>query len=263
MVVERREVHPRLIVLRVAPVGWTLPEFEPGQYVAVGLLGAARRSPIAEAEAEPPPPDKLLWRAYSIASSSRAREYVELYANLVDSGQLTPRLFALEPGDRLFLKPAIKGRFTLDEVPPGAHLALIATGTGLAPYMSMLRSALDCSGPRRVAVLLGARHARDLGYHDELLALARRCPGFSYHAIISRPEEETTVWSGPVGYVQDLWRAGRVTHAFGTAPTPSNTHVFLCGNPEMIAEMTGLLRDQGFVEHYRHQPGQIHVELYW
>lgn len=261
---ERLEVAPGLVVIRVVPVGWDLPEFKPGQFAVLGLPPEAPRCRLADAQEETPPkPGRLIRRAYSIASSSVAREYLELYITLVRSGSLTPRLFALEPGDRVWLGPKITGRFTLDDVSPDAHLVLVATGTGLAPYMSMLRTILPVHDGRKIAILLGARHSWDLGYQAELATMDAQNPPLRYVPIISRPAEEPVPWGGRAGYVQDLWRSGEVEKAWGFAPSPENTGVFLCGNPGMIDEMVALLEADGFREHTRKEPGQIFVERYW
>ena len=258
------EVAPGLMVLRVVPDGWELPEFKPGQFAVLGLPPEAPRCANADPDEETPPkPGVLIRRSYSIASSSKAREYLELYITLVRSGSLTPRLFALAPGDRVWLGPRITGKFTLDEVPAGFNLVLVATGTGLAPYMSMLRTMLHLAGSRRVAVLLGARHSWDLGYQSELVTMARKHPALSYLPIISRPAEEPVPWGGPAGYVQDLWRDRAVERVWGFAPRPSNTSVFLCGNPAMVDEMVALLAAEEFREHSRKEPGQVFVERYW
>ncbi len=259
-VVYREEVHPRLIIVRVAPDGWELPEFTAGQYVALGIPGSAARIAGSDPEEDQPKPTKLILRAYSIASSSRAREHLEFFVNLVDDGTFTPRLFALQVGDRLWMKKKVKGLFTLDEVPDDKNVVMVATGTGLAPYMSMLRTNPECHGERRYAVLLGARHIQDLGYHREMLELSQRCPNITYLSILSRPEG---AWSGPTGHVQKLWRDGHVERAWGAAPSAEDTHVFLCGNPDMIAEMIGMLEEVGLRRHARHDPGQVHVEEYW
>ena len=263
VIAQRVEVSPGLAILRVAPDGWTLPDFEAGQYGVLGLAGDAPRCDVCDPEETPRPPDKLIKRAYSIASSSVAKEYLEFYVVLVRSGALTPRLFALENGDRVWLSPKIKGVFTLDEVPADRHVVLVSTGTGLAPYMSMLRSHLTCGTERRFAVLHGARHSWDLGYKAELATLDRMCPNFSYLPSISRPQEEHTEWRGDAGYIQDLWASGRLADRWGFEPTPENTHVFLCGNPSMIEEMERRLGEHGFRPSSRSQPGEIHVERYW
>jgi ferredoxin--NADP+ reductase len=205
VVSQRTEVSPGLIILRVVPDGWEAPEFIPGQFAVLGLPGSAPRCVTSDTEEEARPRDKLIKRAYSLASSSVTRMYLEFYISLVHSGTLTPRLFALERGDRLWVSPKTSGLFTLAEVPADQHILLIATGTGLAPYMSVLRSRLVCGGERRFGVLHGARHSWDLGYQSELLAMQRTCGNFAYISTISRPEEEPVAWHGHRGYLQELW----------------------------------------------------------
>ena len=260
---QRIEVAPGLMVIRVAPDGWQLPDFNPGQFAVLGLPPEAARCELADPDDEEHKPGRFIRRAYSIASSSVAREYLELYITLVRSGALTPRLFALQPGDRLFLGPKITGRFTLDEAPDDADLILVATGTGLAPYMSMLRTMLPEGRERRIAVLLGARHSWDLGYQSELVVMDRENPSFTYRSIISRPAEEPVPWGGPAGYVQDLWLGDDLEEAWGDRPTPESSRVFLCGNPAMIDDMVAVLAGEGFMEHSRKNPGHVFVERYW
>jgi len=257
------EVAPGLIVLRVAPDGWELPEFEPGQYAVLGLPGTAPRCPDSDPEESPAEPGKLIKRAYSIASSSLAREYVEFYIALVRSGALTPRLMTLRVGDRVWLGRKITGIFTLDSVPENRHIIMFATGTGLAPYVSMMRTRLAQQSLRRLVVVHGARHSWDLGYSAEMLSFQRHCSHFDYLPLISRPKDEPIHWSGFVGYCQDVWTKKMIDLRWGFRPTPENTHVFLCGNPEMIKATVVLLMADGFSEHSRGSPGQIHTEKYW
>ena len=263
VVQQRIEVAPGLMVIRVVPDGWQLPEFAPGQFAVLGLPPEAPRCEGAEEEEERPKPGKLVRRAYSIASSSVAREYLEFYITLVRSGGLTPRLFALEPGEKLWLGPKITGKFTLDQAPTDSNLVLVATGTGLAPYMSMLRTILHDADDRLIAVLLGARHSWELGYQSELITMARLSSTFSYLPIISRPAEEPVPWGGLAGYVQDLWRGREIDRVWGAPPRPDDTRVFLSGNPAMIEDMVELLAGEGFREHSRKEPGEIVVERYW
>jgi ferredoxin--NADP+ reductase len=260
---QRIEVAPGLMVIRVVPDGWDLPEFSPGQFAVLGLPPEAIRSSLADHEDEPEKPGRLIRRAYSIASSSKARTYLEFYITLVHSGALSPRLFNLEPGDRVWLGPKITGTFTLDQAPGDKQIVLVATGTGLAPYMSMLRTELATSKGRRFAVLLGARHSWDLGYHAELVTMERLSPDFTYLPIISRPAEEPVPWTGRAGYVLDLWRSRELDREWGSKPTPHDSRIFLCGNPAMIDDMIELLAEDGFTEHTRKTPGSIYVERYW
>jgi len=259
----KTEHAPGLMTIRIVPDGWELPGFTPGQFTVLGLPGAAPRCEEADPDRESVDAEKMIVRAYSIASSSVAKEHLEFYVSLVRSGELTPRLFNLEIGDRLWLSPKFSGYFTLQEVPAEANVVLIATGTGLAPYMSMIRSVLTPQTPRRFAVIHGAYHSWDLGYHTELVTLQRISPVFSYFPVISEPAEEPAPWTGRTGFVQAVWEEGVIEKAWGLRPAPAHTHVFLCGHPLMIESMEQVLQGEGFTEHTRRTPGQIHLERYW
>ncbi len=263
ILVQKLEVSPGLVILRVVPDGWDLPEFLPGQFTVLGLPGRAPRCEGCDPEEDTVDSDKLIKRAFSVASSPSARDYIEFYVVLVPSGALTPRLFALSNGDRLWLSKKVTGTFTLQDTPADKHLVLVSTGTGLAPYMSMLRTQLECGDQRRFAILHGVRHSWDLGYRGELMALDRMCVNFSYVPIISRPKEEAAPWGGATGYVQHLWGSAHVPEVWGFTPSPDDTHVYVCGNPAMIEDVMEVLEREGFREHKKKAPGQIHVEKYW
>jgi ferredoxin--NADP+ reductase len=258
----REDLSPRQMIIRVASSGWDLPDFKPGQFAVLGLPGSAPRCVLSEPEHSSGLPDKLIRRAYSIASSSLVQEYMEFYVGLVTSGALTPRLFALNIGDSIWLSSKVTGIFTFDSVPVDKNIVLIATGTGLAPYMSMLSTHMNCGSSRRFAILHGSYHSWDLGYRSELMTLQHLCNNFTYIATIDRPEDEPVPWTGPVGFVQDLWRKGLIAREWGFDPTPENCHVFLCGNQMMIAEAEQMLEAEGFQEHSPANPGQIHVERF-
>jgi len=263
VVLERVDVTPGLMILRVGTVGWDLPKFKAGQYTVLGLLGSALRASETDPEETPPDPTRLIRRAYSLASSSLDDQYLEFYISLVRSGALTPRLFALKRGERLWLSPKTTGMFTMDRVPADKHIVLIATGTGLAPYMSMLRTHLGEPNDTRVLVVHGARHSWDLGYRAELTTMQRLSPRLTYVPIISNPEEELVTWTGLTGFIHDFWTAGNAERAWRQAPDPASTHVFLCGNPLMIEAMLKVLNGEGYAEQTPKKPGQIHLEKYW
>lgn len=262
VVTSKVELSSRVMTLRVAAQGGQLPEFTPGQFAVLGLPGSAPRAHWSEPEMTPADPDKLIRRSYSITSSSKQHEYMEFYISMLSNGALSPRLFALKVGDPLWLGPKTSGIFTLDQVPKDKHIVMVATGTGLAPYMSMLTSELQCGSPRMFAVLHGAYHSWDLGYRSELQTMQYLCQNFKYIATIDKPADEPVPWSGKTGWVQQIWRSGAVADALGFKPTPENTHVFLCGVSGMVNAMMEALTEEGFVEHTRQQPGQIHVERF-
>jgi ferredoxin--NADP+ reductase len=254
------QVSPNMKIMRVQPVGWELPEYKSGQFVAIGLLGSAVKCAEATQEFAEQDPDKIIKRAYSIASSS-TQNYVEFYITLVHSGSLTPRIFALNIGDKLWMGKKAVGMFTLDEVEETQNVVLIATGTGVAPYMSMLRSnALTRKG--KVMVIHGASNSWDLGYSSELHLLESMFDNFIYYPTITMPEKEPVGWGGDARFVQDIWTDKVVEKKFGVSPKPENTHVFLCGNPKMTEIMSEILEHEGFVEHSKRQAGQIHIEKF-
>lgn len=255
------KINPQLLIMRVRPDG-NLFEFKPGQFGVLGMLGsapcvceAAPGQPTAE-------PDKMIRRAYSIASSSLERRYVEFFITLITTGQLTPRLFALNHGSRLFLGPKASGIFTLDHVAPDKAALLIATGTGLAPYVSMVRSALVNGNHRKFVVLHGVRYSWDLGYLGELETLSRLCPNFTYIPSITRPEQDPT-FKGYIGRIQTLLEQGIVEKESGVTMDPIKTEVFLCGNPEMVKGATMLLQGKGYTPKGANGKATIHVEEYW
>jgi ferredoxin--NADP+ reductase len=261
----RTDIAPGLSVMRVVPDG-EIFSFRAGQYCVLGLPPDAPR--VEGSGPEEPHDEKqksrLVRRAYSIASSSRDGEYLEFYVTLVASGEFTPRLFALKEGDRIWVGPKATGLFTLDDVPGTADLLLLATGTGLAPYMSMLRGELLREGEaRRIAVAHGARYSWDLGYRAELVNLARRYELLTYMPSITRPGEDPD-WRGATGYLQAQLADGRIEAESGIHIASDRTHVFLCGNPSMIEEAVEILKARGLTEWTRKTPeGQIHLEKYW
>jgi ferredoxin--NADP+ reductase len=264
VVAQKVEVAPGLIILRIIPDGWELPEFTAGQFGVLGLYGDAPRYAYAEKEDSPPPPaDKLIRRAYSVSSSSIEKEYIEFYIRLVSSGELTPRIFNLTVGDRLWLGPKIKGLFTLDDVEKDQNIVFLATGTGIAPYMSMLRSHVITQEKRNFAIVHGAASSWDLGYRSELITIARLSPNFHYIPVISSPEKEPVKWNGETGFIDSVWNNNIIQAKWGSDQIPENTHFFLCGNPHMITTMTEKLTAAGFKEHSRKEPGNIHLEKFW
>ncbi len=253
------QVSPIMKIFRVKPVGWEFPEYKAGQFVALGLYGTEKR--CTEATDQYPPledENKLIKRAYSIASSSK-QDYIEFYITLVHSGALTPRLFNLQIGDKLWLGKKAVGMFTLDEVDQDKNIVLIATGTGVAPFMSMLRSnALVRKG--NIMVIHGAANSWDLGYSSELELLDSMFPNFKYYPTITLPEKEAVEWKGDTRWIQDIIADGLIEKTWGFKPTAENTHFFLCGNPKMIDSVTEIIYKDGFKLHKRKDPGQVHIE---
>jgi len=253
-VVKRIDITSELVQFFVKPDDFAIPDFSPGQYVALGLPGSAPRPSYYPPEKETPRPDKLIKRAYSIGSSPSQKDYLEFYIALVPDGALTSRLALIRENDRVYLSPKLVGTFTLKDVPENSNLVLVSTGTGIAPYMSMLRHESIWTPDRRICVVHGVRFAKDLAYREELRELAAQNPNFKYIATISRDDPE---WTGSRGYVQTFFKDKTIDL------NPKTDRVFLCGNPSMVEEMQTYLTGEGFMEHTRKQPGNLHLEKYW
>lgn len=251
--VRRVEITPDLLILGVKPDNG-VPVFIPGQYVALGLPASAPRPNHFPPEREPVEGDKIIKRAYSIGSAPSQRESLEFYVAIVPDGALTSRLVLLKEGDRLFAAPKITGTFTLEGVPVDHNLVLVATGTGLAPFISMVRSPETWSPNRSITIIHGVRHSSDLAYDQELHQLASERPQFRYIPMVSRDEPS---WTGYRGRVPTLFERNELI--LNTA----RDHVFLCGNPGMIDSMEQLLTPRGYTTHSKKTPGNLHVEKYW
>ncbi|MDZ7797300.1 MAG: ferredoxin--NADP reductase [Candidatus Marinimicrobia bacterium] len=259
---QKIEVAPGLCIFRIAPKGWELPAFRPGQYAVLGLPPDAERVPYASPPFSPAPEGRLIKRTYSIASSSSQKHYLEFYIKMVSTGALTPRLFALKNGDMLWMRKKVFGMFTLDDFPTEKNVIFFATGTGLAPYMSMLRSHLINDTGRKWAVVHGALNSWDLGYRDELITMERFCPEFTYIPMISNPREEPVSWNGYVGFLDKAWKEGYVQKAWNEEADPGNTVIFLCGHPMMVSGMEKLLMKSGFRLHSKRAPGNMVKEKF-
>ncbi|MBX7245379.1 MAG: ferredoxin--NADP reductase [Candidatus Sumerlaeaceae bacterium] len=258
------EFSPGLVIMKVTPMEGAFPPYHAGQFAVMGLPSSAPRR--ADALPDPSPdadPEKLIMRSYSIASSPLVKDHLEFYVIMVPEGHLTPRLFELKVGDKLWVGPKITGMFCYEETRPSTDVVLLCTGTGLAPYISILRTHAPGNPDRNFVVVHGVRHSWELGYREELEQMQRELPNVKYIPLVSRPQLEKEPWNGHKGHIQNLWETGIVAEALGREPAHTDTHVFLCGHPDMIADMREVLTSRGWRNHNRKDAGEIHVESYW
>jgi ferredoxin--NADP+ reductase len=244
--VERRDANARCMVVRVRPDAARVQPFVAGQFVQLGL-------PRPDGATTPDGRARLVKRSYSLASAPHEVGHWELCLAKVDAGQLTPRLFELRPGDRLWCDDAPKGHFTLERIPREAPLAMVATGTGIAPFVSMLRHLRHGGDHRPVAIVHGARDPSDLCYDAEL-----RATECAYLPSCSRAGAD---WQGPRGRVQSVLE--RWDELVPWPLSPAGCHVLLCGNPAMIDEVRDLLLPRGFALDTAKASGSLHFERYW
>jgi ferredoxin--NADP+ reductase len=235
-------------------------QFNAGQYTLLGLYGHETRSPNSSAEADPSDPDKIIQRPYSIASATSQLRQFEFYISQVKSGQLTPRLFNRNPGDRIFVSDRIVGVFKLAETPQHQDIVMIATGTGMAPYISFLRSYLTERPNSKMAIIQGAAKQWDLGYYSELTFLANSFKNFTYIPTLTDPDQ---TWNGYSMWIEEMLDKEILAKEAGIVIDPQKTHFFLCGNPKMVANVSGWLAAKGYTKHTRRDPGSLHVEEFW
>ncbi len=238
-VVSRKDYAEDLWSIRVLPEERLI--FKPGQYATLGLQDGAHR--VHE-------------KPYSIASSPLEEE-IEFLFELVPQGELTPVLHELKRGDKVLMRRQAKGLFTLDLKAGHKHHYMISTVTGVAPYVSMVRTlareAQEGNPPDiTVVVLHAASRSWELAYRDELEALVKTGSWLRYIPIISRPWEDTA-WKGEVGRAEDVLR--KYMDDWGLEP--SNTTVYVCGHPTMIENAHGILQRRGFTKE------SIQQEIYW
>jgi ferredoxin--NADP+ reductase len=216
--------------------------FEAGQFVRIALeIGGERVA-----------------RPFSFVNAP-ADPVLEFYGVIVPEGPLSPHLARLKQGDTLLVADNPSGFLVLSEVPPAEDLWLVATGTGIAPFLSILRTDAPWQRYRRVILVHGTRHATELVYQDMIEDVMRNFPGrFSYVRLVSRENSPTALQ----GRIPAAIRDGRL-EAAGAPITPERSQFMLCGNPGMLKDVAVVLGGRGLKKHRRRAPGQITVESFW
>lgn len=217
--------------------------FEPGQWVNLAL----------EVSGE------MVRRAYSIASAPGVPP--EFYLSLVPSGALSPKLFDLKAGDRIDVENKAYGFFTLKWVPPAEELWMVATGTGLCPFLSILRSPEVWARYDKLVIVHGVREWSHLAYRDELAEMSRAHGNkLTWLPVLSREPERAGVVHGRITTALE---SGELERAVGLSLSEERTHLMLCGNPAMIDEVGKLLLARGLRRHRPRTPGHFTAERYW
>jgi ferredoxin--NADP+ reductase len=150
--------------------------------------------------------------------------------------------------------PNPAGFLVLSEVPDTETLWLISTGTGLAPYLSILRTDTPWRRFRNVVVVHAARYARELTYREVIAATPAR-----YVSLVSREAAPGSL----AGRIPAAIADGRLEAAAGLKLAPESSHVMLCGNPQMLKDVQAVLTARGMKKHRRRTPGHITVESFW
>ena len=199
-------------------------------------------------------------RAYSYVNAP-GNENLEFYLVNVPEGKLSPRLHAMQPGDELMVVSDAAGFFVLDEVPDCDTLWMLATGTAIGPYLSILQEGVGLERFNHLVLVHAVRYAADLSYLPLMLELQERYAGkLRIQTVVSRE----TVSGSLTGRVPALIDSGELEQAVGLAMTTENSHVMLCGNPQMVRDTQQLLKEnRQMTKHLRRRPGHMTAEHYW
>jgi ferredoxin-NADP reductase len=209
-------------------------EFEPGQYATLGLMGGE---------------GKLVQRPMSISSPSTDLSEYEFFIRLVQGGAFTTLLWERRLGDPINIKGP-KGKFLLQQ--DGNTCFFVATGTGMAPFMSMLDTLQARGQERDIVILHGVSYDHDLAWREELESLAWSGFPLRYAGTVSRPQH-CPGWGGLTGRAETVVPGQLDQHRM----TAANTTLYLCGNPDMVSAIEEVATERGF------PPEQVRKELYW
>lgn len=233
--------HDTLFSIRLAA---EVAPFAAGQFVKLGIEADGVRHQ----------------RAYSYVNAPQDPR-LEFYLVRVSPGKLSTILQALKPHDKLLITPKASGHFVLDEVPSCATLWLLATGTAIGPYLSILQAGEGLTRFQKIILVHGVRYARDLSYWPLMQQLQQhygaqlRC-----QAVVSREAHPGALQ----GRLPDLIANGSLEAAVDARLQAGESHVMLCGNPDMVRDTQQLLQiSRGMHKHLRRQPGHITSERYW
>jgi ferredoxin/flavodoxin---NADP+ reductase len=230
-------------------LGVDAPEvtFDAGQFARLAL------------PAPPGSKEAMLGRPYSFVNPPQRTPH-EFYFVVVPEGPLSPRLAALSPGDPIWLLPRANGFFTIDEVSPAESLWALATGTGIGPFLSILRTDAPWEKFPRIVLVQAVRQARELAYGDAIAEISRAHPGaFTHIPIVSREDHRGALR----GRIPALIDDGRLEARAGVPIGPESAQAMLCGNPQMVDDTQETLKRRGMRRHRRREPGHVHVEAYW
>ena len=238
-VVAKRQWNHRLYSMQIEA---QVAPFKAGQFTQIALDVGPER----------------IGRPYSLVNPPQERP-LEIYFNAVPEGPLTPRLSDLSPGDSVWVAAAASGIFTLDAMPAARDLWLIATGTALGVYLSILRTADPWERFQRIYLVHGVRSADELTY-GEVIGALRDTHGdrFQFIPVFSRERRDGVLH----GRIPPLLTAGELEGRAGAAIEAEHSHLMLCGQAEMIKEVRAFLEARGMRRHRRNEPGHYTTEQY-
>lgn len=223
--------------------------FKPGLYGRVGLGSDA---------------GEVVWRPLSIVSAAQD-EYLEFLVVLVPGGPFSALVSRLKAGDRTLVEQACYGFLTVDQLAPGHDLWLLASGSGLGPFLSILRDPAVWRDFDHLILVHSVREGAELAYRDEIAELAGSglVQGLNarldYVPVVTRQAWPSALPARIPALIED----GRLERQVGLTLDPARARVMVCGNPEMASACRALLSARGFKTSRRGAPGQMAFEKYW
>lgn len=231
--------------------------FEAGQFTRVGLMVDG----------------EVLARAYSFVNAPDEAS-CEFYYVIVPGGPLTTRLAVLEAGDAILVSRQPAGFLVMSEVPDvtgeaprpddrQGTLWMLATGTGMGPFLSILATGEPWRRFASVVLAHGVRHVAELAYGERIMALKVAYGAQLRYVPLLTRDPASSLQGALAGRIPDSLRSGALEQAAGEQLSAASSRVMLCGNPGMVAESVAALIDRGMKKHRRRDPGQILLENYW
>jgi ferredoxin/flavodoxin---NADP+ reductase len=220
--------------------------FRSGEFVMIGL----------------PEDGKPLMRAYSIASPAWD-ESLEFFSIKVPGGPLTERLAQIKPGDEILLRPKTTGTLVNDALLPGKRLFMLSTGTGIAPFVSLIRDPETYQKFETVVLTHTCRTVAELQYGFDSVTAAKEDPLVGEEASIQLHHFASTTREPSIhnGRITTLMESGEFFQALGIQGLdPENDRIMLCGSMGMIRDIKAMLEPKGFTEGSNAEPGNFVVE---
>jgi ferredoxin/flavodoxin---NADP+ reductase len=247
---------PNLFSFRISrPAGF---RFVPGQFARLGVAKPDPDNP------KNPSGERIVWRAYSVVSAD-FDEHLEFYSIVVPGGEFTAELARLKVGDTVYCEKTSYGFLTTDRFEAGRDLWLLATGTGLAPFLSILWDLKVWDSYEHLIVVHSVRWPNELAYADHIAALrthelfAAMAHKLHYVPVVTRAS-----WPGALhGRIPALIDSGALEQAAGLRLDHDRTRLMICGNPEMVDDTRKRLTELGFAMSRRGKPAHMAVENYW
>lgn len=220
-----------------------IPPFKAGQFTSLALDIDGER----------------IARPYSFLSSPEERP-LEFFFYTATGGALSNALVELKCGDNIWVKNQANGFFVLEEIPQAQELWMLGTGTGVAPFLSILGTEEPWQRFEKIVLIYAVRHASDLRYQERIDALLEQHPDkFYFQPFVSREEVTGAIH----GRIPAAIANGSLMAATGIDIAPEKSHFMLCGNPDMVKDVTELLKSRDFRKNRRRTPGHITTENYW